>query len=167
MEYAPMPMPDLQSLRVLVVDDSPHFRKLLVGLLNALGFRQIEEAADGAEGLKALSHFQADLALVDWHMSPVDGLEFTRFVRTSPDSTNPRLPIIMLSGYTEMRLVLEARDAGVNEFVAKPISAKTLQSRILSTLTAPRPFVRSPDYLGPDRRRRQVPLKGPDRRKRR
>lgn len=156
---------NVQSTRVLIIDDNPHFRRLLQSVLNTLGFKQIEEAVDGSTALKELAHFQADLALVDWRMAPMDGLDFTRFIRSSADSPNRYLPIIMLSGYTEMSLVLEARDAGVNEFVAKPISAKTLQTRILSVLTAPRPFVKSKDYFGPDRRRRQHPLKGQDRRK--
>ncbi|GAB3126945.1 response regulator [Novispirillum itersonii] len=155
----------LQSIRVLVVDDNPHFRRLLVSVLASMGCRMIEEAADGADALKALGHFPADIALVDWHMAPMDGLDFTRVVRTSPDSPNPHLPILMLSGHTELRLVLEARDAGVHEFIAKPISAKTLQTRLQATLLSPRPFVRSGSYFGPDRRRRQVPLKGPDRRR--
>lgn len=155
----------LQSTRVLIVDDNPHFRRLLVSVLGSLGCRMIEEATDGADGLKSLTHFPADVALVDWRMAPMDGLDFTRFVRTSPDSPNRYLPILMLSGYTELRLVLDARDAGVHEFIAKPISAKILQSRLQATLQSPRQFVRSPAYFGPDRRRRQVPLKGPERRK--
>lgn len=155
----------LQSTRVLIVDDNPHFRRLLVSVLGSLGCRMIEEATDGADGLKSLTHFPADVALVDWRMAPMDGLDFTRFVRTSPDSPNRYLPILMLSGYTELRLVLDARDAGVHEFIAKPISAKILQSRLQTTLQSPRQFVRSPAYFGPDRRRRQVPLKGPERRK--
>ncbi|WP_019645148.1 response regulator [Novispirillum itersonii] len=155
----------LQSTRVLIVDDNPHFRRLLVSVLSSMGCRMIEEATDGADGLKSLTHFPADVALVDWRMAPMDGLDFTRFVRTSPDSPNRYLPILMLSGYTELRLVLDARDAGVHEFIAKPISAKILQSRLQATLQSPRQFVRSPAYFGPDRRRRQVPLKGPERRK--
>lgn len=155
----------LQSTRILIIDDNPHFRRLLVSILASMGCRMMEEAMDGADGLKSLSHFPADIALVDWRMAPMDGLDFTRFIRTSPDSPNPHLPILMLSGYTELHLVLEARDAGVHEFIAKPISAKTLQSRLQATLLSPRPFVRSGSYFGPDRRRRQVPLKGPDRRR--
>jgi DNA-binding response OmpR family regulator len=53
--------------------------------------------------------------------------------------------------------VVEARDAGVNEFVAKPVTARTLLDRIVATIYRPRAFVRTKDYFGPDRRRRADP----------
>jgi DNA-binding response OmpR family regulator len=73
----------------------------------------------------------------------------------------------MLSGYTEYRRVTEARDAGVNEFLAKPISAKALYQRFASIIDNPRPFIRTKHYFGPDRRRQNLgPPRGtPERRK--
>jgi DNA-binding response OmpR family regulator len=62
----------------------------------------------------------------------------------------------MLSGHTELQRICEARDAGVNEFLAKPISARALYSRMMSLIANPRPFVRTATYFGPDRRRRDV-----------
>jgi DNA-binding response OmpR family regulator len=88
-----------------------------------------------------------------------------RLVRTGKDSPNPFVPIIMLTGHTEMHRVIEARDAGVHEFLAKPISAKGLYSRVKSIIERPRPFIRAGLYFGPDRRRRQIDWKGPERRK--
>jgi DNA-binding response OmpR family regulator len=97
--------------------------------------------------------FKPDLILVDWVMAPIDGIEFVRMVRMAKDSFNPYVPIIMLTGYTEVRRVEEARDVGVNEFLAKPISAKSLYMRIAKIIREPRPFVRTKTYFGPDRRR--------------
>ena len=74
----------------------------------------------------------ADVLIVDWHMEPLDGLDFVRLVRTAKDSANSYVPIIMLTGYTEYRRVTDARDAGVNEFLAKPISAGALYLRFAS-----------------------------------
>jgi len=72
----------------------------------------------------------------------------------------------MLTGHTEMNRVVEARDAGVHEFLAKPISVKGLYSRIRSIIERPRPFVRAGLYFGPDRRRRDNPAyMGGERRK--
>lgn len=71
----------------------------------------------------------------------------------------------MLTGHTEMHRVIEARDAGVHEFLAKPISAKGLYSRVKSIIERPRPFIRAGLYFGPDRRRRQIDWKGSERRK--
>ena len=89
-------------------------------------------------------------------MEPLDGLDFVRLVRTAKDSPNPYVPIIMLSGYTEYRRVTEARDAGINEFLAKPISARALYLRFASIIDNPRPFIRTKSYFGPDRRRQNL-----------
>lgn len=85
-------------------------------------------------------------------MEPLDGLEFTRLIRTDKNSPNPMVPIILLTGHTEMSRVVEARDTGINEFLAKPISARGLYSRICMIIEDPRAFVRTDNYFGPDRR---------------
>lgn len=155
---------DGSSLKVLVIEDNQHFRLLIRTVLQTLGVRNVNEARDGAEALSVLKSFPADLVVLDWKMEPMDGIVFAHKVRRSPESPNPYLPIIMVTGYTEARLVTEARDAGVNEFLAKPISAKSLISRIVSVIQKPRPFIRTEQYFGPDRRRRQVAHTGADRR---
>ncbi|MCW8916231.1 MAG: response regulator [Magnetovibrio sp.] len=145
---------DLRELSVLIIDDNQHMRYLVRQLLFAFGIKKTFEAEDGATALQALQNFEADLAICDWHMAPLDGIEFTRMTRRSDDTANPFLPIIMLTGHTELHRVEEARDAGVDEFLSKPISASKLYSRIVKIIEKRRPFVRSPIYLGPDRRRR-------------
>jgi two-component system, chemotaxis family, chemotaxis protein CheY len=143
----------LDNINVFIVDDNRHMRSLVTSILHALGVKEIGEAGDAAEAFTELQHFIADVLIVDWHMEPLDGLDFVRLVRTAKDSPNPYVPIIMLSGYTEYRRVTEARDAGVNEFLAKPISARALYMRFASIIEHPRPFVRTKGYFGPDRRR--------------
>ena len=143
-------------LRVLVVDDNEHMRRLLRSILGALGFGDIRESDAVADAFESLKLSPPDFVIADWHMKPIDGLEFIRMVRLGADSPNPYLPIIMLTGHTELRRVIEARDAGANEVMAKPISARALYARILSIIEEPRPFVRTADYFGPDRRRRDV-----------
>lgn len=152
------------ELKALVVEDNQHFRLLISTVLHTLGINQVEEARDGADALRLLQSFPADFVIVDWKMEPMDGIGFAHKIRHSPDSPNPFLPIIMVSGYSEAALVAEARDAGVNEFLPKPISARSLIARITAVISNPRPFVRSPDYFGPDRRRAQQPFSGSDRR---
>lgn len=157
----------LDNINVLVLDDNRHMRSLVQSILHALGVKNVMEAGDAAQAFKELQHFNADVIIVDWHMEPLDGLDFVRLVRTAKDSANPYVPIIMLSGYTEYRRVTEARDAGVNEFLAKPISAKALYLRFASIIDNPRPFIRTKAYFGPDRRRQNLgPPRGtPERRK--
>jgi DNA-binding response OmpR family regulator len=156
---------NLERLNFLVVDDNKHMRALVTTVLHALGARNVVEAADGADAYKELAVFPADIIVCDWNMSPLDGLDFVRLVRTGRDSPNPFAAIIMLTGHTETHRVLEARDAGVHEFLAKPISAKALYSRIRAIIERPRAFIRTATYFGPDRRRRQTDFKGLDRRR--
>ena len=132
----------LKRMNFLVVEDNAFMRILIMNVLKALGAGEVRTASNGANGLKELQNYPADIAIVDWEMQPVNGIEFTKTVRTSDDSPNPFLPIIMLTGYSEMRRIIETRDAGVNEFVVKPRSAHTLFERIETVIERPRPFVR-------------------------
>lgn len=156
----------LDKLSVLIVDDNRHMRALVQSILHALGIKAIREAGDAAEAFKELQHFSADVIIIDWHMEPLDGLDFVRLVRTAKDSPNPYVPMIMLSGHTEHQRICDARDAGVNEFLAKPISAKSLYARIISIIEHPRPFIRTKTYFGPDRRRQNLgPPRGTEERR--
>lgn len=158
---------DLSNLNFLVVDDNKNMRLLVIQVLRSLGIRSVKEADDGADALKTLKTFPTDIVICDWNMEPLDGLDFTRMVRTASDSPNPFVPIIMLTGHTEISRVEEARDAGVHEFLAKPISAKSLYQRIVSVIEVSRHFIRTHNYTGPDRRRirSMARYKGPERRK--
>jgi PleD family two-component response regulator len=157
---------DLAEVNVLIVDDSRHMRVIIKSIMHALGCRHVREAGDAAAAFKEMQSFPADVVVVDWHMEPLDGLDFVRLIRTAKDSPNPFVPIIMLSAYTEHRRVAEARDAGVNEFLAKPISAAGMARRIVAIINNPRQFISTRKYFGPCRRRKDVgPPRGtPDRR---
>ncbi|RZJ02439.1 MAG: response regulator [Brevundimonas sp.] len=158
-------MSALQAIQVLIVDDNQHMRAITSAVLGSAGIRKVVEAIDGATALEMLKDHAIDLAIVDFNMSPLDGVEFTRLVRNSPDSANPYLPIIMMTGHSERSRVYEARDAGVTEFVVKPITAKAVLDRIQAVIWRPRPFVKTDAYFGPDRRRLSSPTyNGPKRR---
>ena len=144
----------LDQLNVLIVDDSAHMRNLLAGILRALGVAEVFSAANVSEGYRKLTLKPIDVAFVDWEMPPDSGLDFVKQIRLSEDSPNPYVPIIMLTGNNEMAHVMAARDTGIHEFLAKPVSPRSVYGRLLSVLHSPRPFVRVGDYFGPDRRRR-------------
>ena len=140
-------------------------RVLLTEILRAIGVVHIYEAADGAEALQLMRHHQIDIVMTDLSMQPLDGIDFVRLLRNSPDSPNQMIPVIMITGHSTMRRVAEARDAGVNEFLAKPLTARGVLERIARIVEHPRPFIRTSDYFGPDRRRRADPAySGPWRR---
>ncbi len=146
-------MADYSSLKILLIEDNQHMRSIVTAILKGSGIRNVREARDGAEGLDMLRQYPADIALVDFNMDPIDGVEFTKMLRNSSDSSNPYLPIVMITGHSERSRVIQARDAGVNEFIVKPLTARALLGRLDSVIMRPRPFIRCKTYFGPDRRR--------------
>ncbi len=159
-----MPGPTLDRLTFLVVDDCDHMRQLVCSILHALGGRSMRVATDGESAMKMLTAGPVDMVVTDWRMEPVDGLMLTRWIRMHRESPDPFLPLLMITAYSEQARVVEARDAGVTEFITKPFSAKTLATRIVRMVESPRPFVRTGSFFGPDRRRKQMPFPGQDRR---
>lgn len=156
MSYSEEGRYNLERLSVLVIDDSQFMRNLIESIMRALRVGNVYQSADAADGFTQLGHKSIDLVLVDWMMEPLDGLDFARLVRTGSDSPNPYIPLIMVTGHTEAKRVKGARDVGVNEFLAKPLSAKELYQKVISVIDNPRPFVRTKSFFGPDRRRKDI-----------
>ncbi|MBI1329395.1 MAG: response regulator [Alphaproteobacteria bacterium] len=152
-------------LKILVVDDNPHMRKLVETILRAFGVVQIFESATAEAAWELLGEINPDVVVLDWSLDGMNGLELTRMVRTSPASPNPFVPIIMLTGHSQAEHVRQARDAGVTEFLAKPVSVKGILTRLSAVIENPRPFVRTKVFFGPCRRRRNHDeYHGPERR---
>lgn len=152
-----------ENLRILIADDNEHMRKLLAAILQAFGIRAIVQAASGEEAWECFQSIRIDLAIIDWQMPVMSGPEFIRGVRNNPQSPNPFLPVIMLTGHTQASYVREARDCGANEFLSKPVAVKDLYMKLVSIIEHPRPFVRTKTYFGPCRRRRAGLRNTPDR----
>ena len=148
---------NLSRLSMLVIDDYAPMRRIFYNILRELGVTQVSEARDGIEAVEKLRSNDIDLIFVDQRMDPIDGLEFSRRIRAGVGKIDKFIPIIMISGHTEVDLIVAARDAGVTEFLAKPVSAKLIYYRIRSVIDNPRDFIRINEFFGPDRRRRPVP----------
>lgn len=159
---------DLKALRILVVDDNRHAAEIVKSVLGSVGAQEILEAQTPQRAFAYLQETTVDMMIVDQNLGRGDeGIQLVRRIRNDPASPNPYVPILMLTGYTEQRRVVGARDAGVSEFLSKPFTIVGLLKRVEVLINQPRPFVRSLDYFGPDRRRRADPAyKGPERRKR-
>ena len=155
----------LEGLKVLIVDDNQHMRAIVAAILKSADGRHVREASHGGHALAILKDWPADIAIVDFQMAPMDGLELTRRLRDPTTSANPYLPIIMMTGFAERQRVMEARDAGVSEFLVKPVTAKGVLDRLHAAVFKPRPFVENAAYFGPTRRRIDMPGRtGPRRR---
>jgi len=147
----------LKPITFLVIDNKPYMRRLLKNVLETLGAKRIEEARDGGDGLAAVKSLEPDIVLTGWRMSPVNGLDFLKSIRAQPTPIK-FTPIIMVTSETRREKVIEARNAGVTEYIAMPITAKGVYLRIREVIERPRPFVDIGVYFGPDRRRRAVAI---------
>jgi two-component system, chemotaxis family, chemotaxis protein CheY len=146
----------LPGLGILIVDDNQFMRKVVRNILVNLGVKTIFEASDGIAGLEAIRTYAPDIVILDWEMPLLNGAEMVRIVRSPGMFPQPDVPIIMLTGHGERWRILEAAKLGVNEFLKKPVSGKTLLDRLQMILLHPRPMVRLPGgYYGPEPRARQ------------
>jgi CheY-like chemotaxis protein len=146
--------PSLAKLKVLVVDDNHHMVSIVKTMLRGFGVKDPFDAHNADDALELLRSQPVDLIILDYAMDLVDGCQLTRMIRTGPESSHTFAPIIMLTAYAERSKVEAARDAGVTEFCAKPVTATELYKKICVVINAPRSFIRTPIYFGPDRRRR-------------
>lgn len=140
-------------------------RKLVISVLDTLGVGRILTAADGDEGFDKFCQENPDIVIADWHMLPVSGIDLVKKIRKNNNSPNKMVPIIMMTGYSAMPRVSEARDCGATEFLVKPFSANDMARRIAYVINKPRDFIETEDFFGPDRRRRKIDnYRGPRRR---
>lgn len=154
-----------EKLSVLIVEDTVPMRKLITSVLETLGVGTILTATDGNNAFEVFSKENPDIIIADWHMIPMNGLELVKKIRKHPSSPNKMIPIIMMTGYSAMPRVYEARDTGATEFLVKPFSANDLARRIAYVINKPRDFIETDDFFGPDRRRRVMDnFNGPFRR---
>jgi CheY-like chemotaxis protein len=156
---------EFHRISVAIIEDNQPMLELAKSLLLTFGVGRVITAKDGQEGFDKCCAANPDIVIADWMMKPMDGISLTRLIRTSPKIPNQFVPVILMTGFSEKRRVIEARDAGVTEFLVKPFTARDLYRRISQVIERPRQFVRSADFFGPDRRRkRQTEYDGPFRR---
>lgn len=153
-------------IKVLIVEDNATMRKLLRSIVDGLGVAHILEADNGVQVLRLLDENAIDVIFLDWKMEPMNGIELAKKIREDKEKTWHTVPIILVSAFVDKDLVLAARDAGINEVLAKPVSAKMIQSKLLSIVVRPREFIKSDVYIGPDRRRQKPTDENPGRRAR-
>lgn len=139
----------LATTKVLIVDDETYMRKVVATLLESIGVQTIYEAEDGPTGLDLIRRKNPNVVILDWQMPGLDGPGFMRIVRSPNSFSYPDVPIIMLTGHGERSRVVEALKVGVNEFLVKPVSSKSLHDRLAEVITKPRPMIWNGEYYGP------------------
>lgn len=121
-------MPSAQNLQVLVVDDQQSMRQLACFTLDQIGVRNVVQAKDGEQALEAMQRHRFDLVISDWNMEGMDGIELLKKIRSDP--LQKKTPFIMATGQSGKEQVTEAIQAGVNNYIVKPYSAKALKDKI-------------------------------------
>ncbi len=155
-----------ENLSVMIIDGNPFTRRLLEGILRTFGVGQVKEAADPADAFRDLIGFKPHAIITELALKPITGVEFARMVRWDKKSPDRYVPIIMVTSSAEHSNVVAARDAGINEFVAAPVSAEALYAKLYAALYRQRRFIESKNYIGPDRRRiNKKPKDSPERRR--
>lgn len=140
-----------EEIKILVVDDNRHMRVLLREHLFAMGFKELTLASDGEEAFKLLNNSEFDLVIADYKMPNMDGIELLQTLRTGGDENLANICYIILTGHADRDNVIQAKGAGVNGFLVKPISIRSLAEQIVRVLNersqgqaaAPAPMVAS------------------------
>ncbi|MDR2172512.1 MAG: response regulator [Planctomycetaceae bacterium] len=112
--------------RVLVADDSSTMRKIILRSLQAVGIKDVTEAADGSQAVEFFEPGKFDMVLTDWNMPGKTGLEVLKAIRAK----DPKIPVIMVTTEAERSRVLEAIQAGVTDYLVKPFTSDTLREKL-------------------------------------
>lgn len=147
---------DPGKIRILLIEDHAPTAATLTAMLNALGFGKVTVAGSTTTAVSALKGAAFDLLLCDFQLGIVNGLMLVRMIRRPDGIANPNVPIVMITAHAEPDRVAEALGAGIDDFLVKPVQPEKLLQCLITLLERPRLFVKSKDYAGPDRRRRQT-----------
>ncbi len=118
------------ALDVVVIDDNPSMLYILKTIINAFGVRQTRIFSDGESALQEMAASPPNIVITDWNMQPINGYRLIREMRREGNEELNLVPVIMLTGYATRNLVEECIEAGVQQFMSKPVSPKSLLKRI-------------------------------------
>ncbi|MFN8734740.1 MAG: response regulator [Hyphomonadaceae bacterium] len=153
---------DFANKRILLVDDHTHIRAIFTSILNGLGMFRLSTADRSDRALSTLEAEPIDLVITDFNMPGLSGIGLAQRIRQEVRSKNPRfnpsIPIIMITSFGTKKCLMAARDAGVDEFLAKPFTTLAVAERIDSAINMQRSFIVSDNYIGPCRRRKVDPI---------
>ncbi|ACT58610.1 response regulator receiver protein [Hirschia baltica ATCC 49814] len=156
---------DTNNLKVLVVDPNAYMRGIVADALRRLSIGEISTTSSTDEAQDICLSFRPNIVITDWEAGRLSGLEFTRSIRRSEKNIPRDIPVILLASTVARDQIMAARQAGINEFLLKPVSVRALKSRIEEVVIRPRKFIDSRHYIGPCRRRKMdTEFSGPWRR---
>ena len=120
-------MPD-KNMKILIVDDFSTMRRIIRNILKQLEFINVEEAEDGSAAFEKLKEADYDLLITDWNMPNMTGLDLLKEVRANEKLKD--LKVLLVTAEAEKENIIQAAQAGANEYVVKPFTADVLGQKI-------------------------------------
>lgn len=155
---------NFRDLDILIVDDNEFAHTILREILLAMKIKKLRHCMSAKEAMLKLEKSLPDVVIVDLLMEPVDGFELIKHIRANQNEDIRHLPVLVTTAYSSTRFVRKARDMGASEVLCKPISVAEVFDRLVHMRNHPRQFVKTGEYVGPDRRRTLRGFDGMDRR---
>jgi two-component system, chemotaxis family, chemotaxis protein CheY len=146
----------LKNLMILVVDKNLYMSAITIDMLRRMGANKLIVVRNVDDAILAMAKNKIDILLCDTRIPPTGGLALTRSIRSDPNNAHRKVPILIMSGDPNEPQIRQARDAGANFVIKRPMSAACLYDRLTWIVFNPRPFVETPTYFGPDRRFRNL-----------
>ena len=120
-------MPD-KNMKILIVDDFSTMRRIIRNILKQLEFINVEEAEDGSVAFEKLKDADYDLLITDWNMPNMTGLDLLKEIRANEKLKD--LKVLLVTAEAEKENIIQAAQAGANEYVVKPFTAEILGQKI-------------------------------------
>lgn len=146
------PNMNLRDLVILVADQSSYMTMLIHSMLRGFGSNRVLEVRNSLSVFQALIGQKVDILICDSRLPPHGGLALTNTIRGKTDNEHRTIPILIMASDSRESTIKQARDAGANMVIAKPISPANLYDRLSWVAFNPRKFVDTASYFGPDRR---------------
>jgi DNA-binding response OmpR family regulator len=143
---------NLRELEISIIEKKTFAQSILNSVLKELGVGKINCFESFSDAVYAMNEFVPDIVVTDWS-SDYSALEFLDWIRNGDSSPEPFLPVIIMSNNCALGNIKQARDTGVDEFLARPISPSILYDRICRIIRVRPIFVKTSDFFGPNRRR--------------
>jgi PleD family two-component response regulator len=145
-------MGEFRNIRTLIIDPAGHSRALLKSLLTTLQVGRVVSVSRTDEALLTLRRETVSIAFCDELAGPLDPFAFLKTLRRDLKTCDVTVPVVLVSAGADYPKIVAARDAGMNDVLVKPVSAETVERKLRSLLLAPRAFVTTKAFVGPDRR---------------
>jgi DNA-binding response OmpR family regulator len=146
------PRLNLKNVSSLLVDRDHYTRGLIAQMLRGFRMDPPAFADNGEEAKKFLKENQPNICLIEGDLADMSSADLICWIRRQGKNPLRFVPIIVMSGYTQLRMISTVRDGGAHIVARKPISPQVLFDRILWVARNTRPFLETDKYIGPDRR---------------